>query len=1077
MRAPAERSEHPPEGDRFRHFAATAPIGVYETDAQGTVVFVNDRWRDITGVDEPVPVAVGALQHHLAPDEREPLLSALRAAHAAHEDFDVTSVVTAHDGSRRHIRIQGSPVREADGALRGFTGTVMDLTDLVQATRAAENSERRYRSLIETAPVGQAIYDARGRLLQVNQAWADLLGYGIEEVIGTAAADHVHPDDLPQVLVDGPRLLRGELDHLINERRLLRKDGTAVWVSTSVTIERDADGKPLFHSLVIDVNERHLAEEALRESEARYRKLIQAAPVPQIVTSYDGELVEFNTAYVQLMRSTPEEIWARDPFASIPPDERSALRDTIRALQPGETIFFEDESRLLRPDGSSVWVIGGTSLIDDGENKYLHTVIQDIDDRREIEDALRDSEARYRAVIESLHDGLIVHTQDSILAANASAARILGMDADTRLDARALARLPVIDREGHEIPLADRPSMVCFRTNDAVLDTVLGFKIPSGELRWCMTNAVPLVHQGADEPYAVALSFTDITEGIEAEERNARLAGIVETTSDLVGIVDWHSGMMVYLNQSARELFGYENKDITEVHHLELFADDAIDVVMTSLEAALRAGDTWSGELAMCAHDGSKVMVWQTIAAERSPEGDILQLAAVGRDVTERRRFEQRLAYEATHDAHTRLPNRSLLIDHLELALARSERDHHLVALMFLDLDRFKQVNDTHGHDAGDELLAQTARRLSRVLRPGDTVARIGGDEFVVLAEDIDDEDHAIVIARRIAAAIDSAPFLLREESFDVTASIGVALTRGGESHPEALLRDADAAMYRAKDMGRNRIELFDESMRQRVAQRNELADQLATGIEEDNIAVHYQPCVDLTTGAITGVEALARWQHPIRGILSPYEFIALAEDTGLIVGLGLAVLVKACQQAVAWYEQFGEASPIVHVNLSARQLTASNLPTLVEGVLTGTGLPAGKLCLEITESVLMHDAASVIDTLWALKGIGVSLAIDDFGTGYSSLSYLRRFPVDVLKVDQSFVDGLGPDPEDSAIVAAIVNLAATLELDAIAEGVETVEQLERLRALGCRSAQGFYFAKPQPPAEIAKLLETGFDI
>jgi len=1077
MTTSADRSEPTPEDDRFRLFAGSAPIGVYETDARGTLVFVNDPWRAITGVTEPLPVTVGALEHHLVADERRPLLDALRKAHAAHTDFDVTSVVTAADGTRRHIRIQGSPVLEADGGLRGFTGTVMDLTELVRATQAAENSERRYRSLIETAPVGQAIYTSRGKVVRVNQAWADLLGWQIDEVTGTSAADHVHPEDRAGVLADGPRLLRGEVDHLINERRLLRKDGSPVWVSTSVTVERDADGEQLFHSLIIDVNERRLAEEALRQSEARYRKLIQEAPVPQIVTSYAGELIEFNAAYVQLMRSTDEEIWARDPFASIPEDERSSVRDAMRALSPGETAYFEDESRLLRPDGSSVWVIGGTSFIDDGENQYLHTVIQDIDDRREIEDALRDSEARYRAVIDSLHDGLIVHTLDSVLAANASASRILGAEGDDALDARALAAIPIIDLDGTEIPLAERPSMRCFLTNTPILDTVLGFKVPSGDVRWCMTNAVPLVHEGADEPYAVALSFTDITDRIEAQQRNERLAGIVETTSDLVGIVDWHSGMMVYLNQSARELFGYEGRDITNVHHLELFAGDAIETVVQSLEAALRAGSSWSGELLMHAHDGSTVLVWQTIAAERNAEGDILQLSAVGRDVTERRQFEQQLAYEATHDAHTRLPNRSLLIDHLELALARSERDHHMVALMFLDLDRFKTVNDTHGHDAGDELLAQAARRLSRVLRPGDTVARIGGDEFVVLAEDIEDEDHAVVIARRIAAAIDSAPFLLREESFDVTASIGVALTRGGDAHPESLLRDADAAMYRAKDMGRNRIELFDESMRQRAAQRNELADQLATGIEEDNIAVHYQPCVDLITGTITGVEALARWQHPIRGILSPYEFIALAEDTGLIVGLGLAVLVKACQQAFEWHERFGSASPVVHVNLSARQLTASNLPTLVEGVLVGTGLPPSKLCLEITESVLMDDAASVIDTLWALKGIGVSLAIDDFGTGYSSLSYLRRFPVDVLKVDQSFVDGLGPDPEDSAIVAAIVNLAATLELDAIAEGVETVEQLERLRSLGCRSGQGFYFAKPQPAEAITELLDHPFVI
>jgi len=281
--------------------------------------------------------------------------------------------------------------------------------------------------------------------------------------------------------------------------------------------------------------------------------------------------------------------------------------------------------------------------------------------------------------------------------------------------------------------------------------------------------------------------------------------------------------------------------------------------------------------------------------------------------------------------------------------------------------------------------------------------------------------------------------------------------------------------MYRAKDMGRARLEIYDESMRRRTARRLELAEELAGAIESGDIIVHFQPGVDLETGQVRCVEALARWNHPVNGLLWPNEFIGLAEETGLIVGLGLRVLSTACEHGRRWEERFGADAPRVHVNLSARQLTTSNLPVLVQGVLEGSGLTPSNLCLEITESVLMDDAASVIDTLWALKGIGVSLAIDDFGTGYSSLSYLRRFPVDVLKVDQSFVDGLGPDPEDSAIVAAIINLAASLELSAIAEGVESQEQLDRLRELGCHSAQGFLFAEPRPADEIAALFGTTF--
>jgi diguanylate cyclase (GGDEF)-like protein len=384
-------------------------------------------------------------------------------------------------------------------------------------------------------------------------------------------------------------------------------------------------------------------------------------------------------------------------------------------------------------------------------------------------------------------------------------------------------------------------------------------------------------------------------------------------------------------------------------------------------------------------------------------------------------------------------------------------------------------VNDLHGHDAGDELLAQTARLIQEVVRPSDTVARLGGDEFVILCDDVDDEEHAVAVAHRVAAAIESSPYYIGNTNLAISASIGIAMANGGAGHPEALLRDADAAMYRAKDLGRARLEIYDETMRRRSAHRLELSEQLAEGIELGDIVVRFQPGVDTRTGRVTCVEALARWQHPTRGLLAPSEFIGLAEETGLIVGLGLRVLSTACEHGRRWEELYGPGAPRVHVNLSARQLTTSNLPVLVQGVLDGSGLTPRQLCLEITESVLMDDASAVIDTLWELKAIGVMLAIDDFGTGYSSLSYLRRFPVDVLKVDQSFVAGLGPDPEDSTIVAAIVNLANTLELEAIAEGVETSEQVERLLGLGCNLAQGYYFAEPAEPDQIAGMIERGF--
>jgi diguanylate cyclase (GGDEF)-like protein/PAS domain S-box-containing protein len=563
---------------------------------------------------------------------------------------------------------------------------------------------------------------------------------------------------------------------------------------------------------------------------------------------------------------------------------------------------------------------------------------------------------------------------------------------------------------------------------------------------------------------------------VRAQEETSRLADNVESTSDFVSIADLRTRKLVYLNRAARLALGLGDIDVRDLDAGDLYTPMSAERVRNEAEPRLLAGQGWSGELEMRRPDGEPMQVWLTFSPGRDADDEIRWVSALGRDVTERRRLEARLAHQATHDPLTNLPNRTRLLQLLEDAFDNADPDS-LISLLFLDLDRFKQVNDTYGHDTGDLLLAQVADRIRAVLRPSDTVARLGGDEFVILCEDIVDEAHALGVAKRIASAIEGRPFVLGDVELPVTSSVGVAISSLADAHSEALLRDADAAMYRAKDQGRARLELFDDAMRRRNALRLELTDQLADGLERGEIRVHYQPCVDLRTGHTIAMEALARWQHPERGLLNPKEFIGLAEETGLIVGLGLAVLTAACEQGARWEAELGERAPRIHVNLSPRQILAPNLPALVRGVLERTDLDPRRLCLEITESVLMDDTDVAVSTLSSLKRLGVGLAIDDFGTGYSSLSYLRRFPVDVLKIDGSFVETLGPDPADSAFVGAIVNLAHSLGLEAIAEGVETQEQLARLRLLGCQGAQGYYFAPPRPAEALDVMVRTAFPL
>ncbi|HYB30106.1 MAG TPA: EAL domain-containing protein [Solirubrobacteraceae bacterium] len=476
------------------------------------------------------------------------------------------------------------------------------------------------------------------------------------------------------------------------------------------------------------------------------------------------------------------------------------------------------------------------------------------------------------------------------------------------------------------------------------------------------------------------------------------------------------------------------------------------------------------------ARDPFGVLVIQSMSSRSFAPGDVdfLQaLANVLADALERQAVEDAIRERAVHDPLTGLPNRVLFVDRLEHALARLGRRQSLCAILFLDLDHFKLVNDSLGHHIGDELLAAAAPRLKQALRSSDTVARFGGDEFGILLEDIASERDAIETAERIAA-IFARPFVLSGSEHFVTTSIGIALARGGELADE-LIRDADAAMYRAKDRGRARYEVFDEAMRGRAIARLRVENDLRRALERGELRLEYQPVVSLHNFSIVGVEALLRWRHSERGEVPPSEFIPIAEENGLIEPIGRWVLEQACRQGAEWYPARPDAAPItISVNLSAVQVTRRSLPQVVHSVLGSTGLDPACLSLEITETVMVRDADGLGEVLQALKALGVRLVLDDFGTGYSSLSYLTRLPLDVLKVDRSFVDGLGSEPRDTAITETIIAMSRALSLDVVAEGVETLDHVRELSRLGCGLAQGFHFSRAVPAHEITHALEHG---
>ena len=547
-----------------------------------------------------------------------------------------------------------------------------------------------------------------------------------------------------------------------------------------------------------------------------------------------------------------------------------------------------------------------------------------------------------------------------------------------------------------------------------------------------------------------------------------RFRSLVQNSSDVISIVDADGGVR-YHSESVRRVLGYDPAELVDGDPLSLVhPDDRERVGRFVAEAALRPGVT-AAETWRVRHRDGTWLHSETVAANLLEDPNVRGLVLNTRDVSDRKELEAQLVHQAFHDGLTGLANRTLFTERVEHALARAAPGD--LAVLFIDLDDFKHVNDSLGHAAGDQLLVAAARRLQGCLRPTDVAARLGGDEFAVLLERVTDADGAATVAGRVLDTLHQ-PFGLNGRTIPIKASLGVATGRPGADEADELLRNADVAMYAAKAGGKDRYELFRPDMHEDMLQRLELEAELRHVADRDQLVLHYQPIIELVSGRITRVEALVRWDHPVKGLLPPPAFIPLAEEQGLIGPIGNWVLLQACLQARRWHDQFPDAPPLsVHVNLSGRQLEEQRLVGEVAQALETSRLSPRQLTLEITESVLVSDVEAMSTRLRELKGLGVLLAIDDFGTGYSSLSYLRRFPIDMLKIDKAFVDGIGKGREDTALAHAIVKLSHTLQLHTVAEGIEQAEQAAHLASLGCQDGQGFLFARPLNPEAMTELL------
>jgi diguanylate cyclase (GGDEF)-like protein/PAS domain S-box-containing protein len=791
-----------------------------------------------------------------------------------------------------------------------------------------------------------------------------------------------------------------------------------------------------------------------------------------------GRLIEANRAMRRMLGYSEEELRGMSFRDFIHPGDEEAGVASFRELVSGARDHYQAERRYVRKDGGVVWARLTSSLLrgPDGEPASVVGVLEDITDRKKAEEVLQESESRFRQLFENSADLLFVHDrQGRFVDCNAEACRALGYSREELLS------LSVGDVASGLISEEERQrrgdNTLWERAMRARTGQTVGFD--QNELRRKDGTTFPVEVGVGSIDYEgrrmIFASARDITQRKRAEAELRRSEGRLADAQRIAHIGNWEYDFdrdEAHWSEELYRIFGLEPDSFVPNYRsfIRSVHPDDMETVRRSIREALYAGKGGSVDYRIVRPDGEERSVHTQYEVSRNETGRPTGMVGTIQDITERKTLERQLAHQAFHDPLTGLPNRTLFTNRLEHALAREDRREDSVAILFLDLDNFKVINDSLGHEIGDELLVAVGGRLAACVRPADTVARLGGDEFTILLEDIGAGEEALLVANRIEERFES-PFEISGHELFVTASIGVVPRAAHRSRAGELLRDADLAMYKAKENGKARYEVYEETMRELASERLELERDLRRAIQRGELRVFYQPEVLPESGEIVGVEALLRWDHPERGLLEAGSFVPAAEEAGLIPIVGLRVLEEACERARTWRERKPNAPPFVSVNLSPRQFRRPSFVEEVARVVRESGVEPQDLVLEIPQRVIMDGAESTLSRLGELKALGVRLTIDDFGTGYSSLSRLRRFPVDFLKIDRSVTDGLEHSFDDTVLVSGVVSLARSLGFKVIAEGVETAEQLAKLRELECDLAQGYFFSEPLPAEEMERLL------
>ncbi|KAF0154257.1 MAG: PAS/PAC sensor-containing diguanylate cyclase/phosphodiesterase [Syntrophaceae bacterium] len=935
---------------------------------------------------------------------------------------------------------------------------------------ALKESEEKFHVLADSTPTAVMLYQD-DRYIYVNRAAEIISGYSAEELIGMVFWNVVHPDYKLLMQEHGRKRQQGEATTNRHELKIITKDGTEKWVDLTGASTM-IGGRPAGIISVADIAGRKQMEEDLRRSEEKYRTILENIEDGYAEIDLRGNFIFFNAALCKIQGYPKDELINLNYRQLL--DEENAkkmFQEYNKVYTTGESEK-NVECEIIAKGGIRKSIESSITPIKDPVGRIIafRGILRDVTERRQAEEALRQSEERYRTIMEEMDNGYFeVDLAGNYIFVNDAISRLLGYPKEELLGKTFRDQVKTEDTK-----ILYNAFGNIFKTGKPERGIFYKSNLKDGTNRFAEISGFPLQNQKGE-----IIGFRgigrDITERRLMEEAlrqsEERYRTIMEEIDEWYFETDL-SGNILFFNDAITRALGDFPSVSTRLNFRAFFNQTEADAVYEKFHQVYETGKSIKNfPLTFIKPDGSTIFAEISILPKRNQKGNIYEFRGVGHDITERKLAEERIQYLATYDGLTGLPNRILFSQLLNHAIQSARRHKGVFAVFFIDLDRFKIINDTLGHDAGDRLLQEMSVRFKQSLRELDTVARLGGDEFVVLIEEIGDVSYVATVAQKILSAA-IRPMTILGEECRVTASIGISIYPKDGEDEQTLMKNADVAMYYAKEEGKNNFKLYSKDIKSQSVERLSLETKLRFALERNELSLQYQAKLDVKTGAITGVEALLRWNSPDLGPITPTQFIPVAEETGMIVSIGRWVLKTVCVQNVVWQRQ-GLPMVCMAVNLSARQLADARLIEDIEKALEDSSMDPNLLEIEITESMVMHNPVHMIDVLTRIKNLGVRLAIDDFGTGYSSLANIKKFPIDTLKIDRSFIHDIMQNPEDKAITQAIISMGKTLSLNVVAEGVENQEQMNFLQEQSCDGMQGFYFSKPIDPDKFADLLKN----